>query len=166
MLANSGAESWQALFKTGGALDLMIGCNPNADPKRTEAAAGDTRILVTVVEGRHVAVLYRPVSTVKEPAKFNSPWRTIEFDRVTEISDAVEFAQDNGNFEFSIPLELLGLQQLKPGMELKGDVGVLKGNGFQTLQRLYWQNKAASTVADVPTEATLYPGLWGIFEIR
>lgn len=49
---------------------------------------------------------------------------------------------------------------------MRGDVGILRGNGFQTLQRIYWQNKAASTVADVPTEATLTPHLWGIWHFR
>lgn len=38
--------------------------------------------------------------------------------------------------EFSIPLSVLGLKPA-PGLRLKGDIGVLRGNVFQTLQRVY-----------------------------
>src|SRR6185436_11063479 len=44
LLRNSG-ELATAPFKTGGALDLMIGTNPKSDPKRDRAAAGDVRLL-------------------------------------------------------------------------------------------------------------------------
>lgn len=42
-----------------------------------------------------------------------------------------------------------------------GQVGILRGNGFQTTQRVYWQNKATGLTADVPGEAMLTPNLWG-----
>ena len=41
------------------------------------------------------------------------------------------------------------------------DVGVLRGNGHRTLQRVYWHNKSTSITADIPTEAELRPELWG-----
>jgi hypothetical protein len=46
-------------------------------------------------------------------------------------------------------------------MTIRGDVGVLRGNGFQTLQRVYWSNKATGLVSDAPTEADLTPQFWG-----
>jgi hypothetical protein len=160
LLANEG-DAWQVLFKTGGALDLMLATNPEASPKRTQAEAGDLRLLVTLMKGKPMAVLYQPVAgEPKTPGSFSSPWRTITFDRVLDLSSQLNFAAKDGLFEYSIPLAALGLTP-KDGLALRGDIGILRGNGFQTLQRIYWQNKATSTVADVPTEATLTPHLWG-----
>jgi len=70
-----------------------------------------------------------------------------------------------GNFEISIPLATLGLKP-QPGQKLKGDIGILRGNGFQTVQRVYWSNKASGIVADVPSEAELTPKLWGRLEFQ
>ena len=86
LLHNSG-EMPTAPFKTGGALDLMIGVNPAADPKRTHAVEGDERLLVTQVKGKTLAVLYRAVVPgTKDPIPFSSPWRTITLDRVEDVS--------------------------------------------------------------------------------
>jgi len=74
----------------------------------------------------------------------------------------VVLAGQNGDFECSIPLETLGLKPT-PGLKLKGDTGILRGNGFQTHYRVYWSNKATAITADVPSEAQLSPALWGTF---
>ena len=156
-----------APFKTGGALDLMIGTTAAADPKRTSPVAGDLRLLVTISAGRPHAVLYQAVVPgVKEAEKvpFSSPWRTITFDRVRDISDQLEFAAGgDGSFEISVPLSVLNLKPVS-GMSLKGDIGILRGDGSKTLSRLYWNNKATSIVSDVPSEAALTPNLWGSWE--
>ncbi|MDB5299510.1 MAG: repeat containing protein [Phycisphaerales bacterium] len=163
LLKNSGAMP-NAPFKTGGALDLMIGVDPHAPAGRTEPAAGDLRLLVTTVKGKPMAVLYRPVAPdSKNPVPFSSPWRTIRIDQVQDVSADVQFAATEGDFEFSIPLSVLGLRP-EPGQTLRGDVGVLRGDGFQTLQRVYWSNKATGITADVPSEAMLTPNLWGQFQ--
>src|SRR5207245_2260496 len=47
LLRNSG-EAANAPFKTGGALDLMLATDPKGDPKRTQPAPGDLRLLVTL----------------------------------------------------------------------------------------------------------------------
>jgi hypothetical protein len=54
----------------------------------------------------------------------------------------------------------------KEGATLKGDVGVLRGNGSQTMQRAYWRNKSAGLVSDIPSEAELAPRLWGKMEFK
>ncbi len=167
LIENSG-ETPAALFKTGGALDLMIGANPSADPKRRDAVAGDVRLIVALVKGAPKAMLYRAVvpgtlDSAKIP--FSSPWRTITFDQVADISSQVRFAEKDGNFEFSVPLTVLGINP-KPGLRLKGDIGVLRGNAVQTTARVYWGNKATSITSDVPSEAFLAPGLWGNFEFK
>ncbi len=175
LLTNSG-ESLQNLFKTGGALDLMLGTDANADPKRNRAVPGDSRLLVTQVKGKTVAVLYRPVvpGTTTEPISFSSPLRTLKFDRVEDVSAQVMLASvaqttpektTEGIYEFSIPLAVLGLKPAA-GQVIRGDVGVLRGNGFQTLQRVYWSNKASGLTSDLPSEAELTPQLWGKWEFK
>ncbi|HTA20517.1 MAG TPA: hypothetical protein VK989_14595, partial [Polyangia bacterium] len=160
-LRNTG-ESAQMLFATGGALDLMLGTNAGADPRRTEAAIGDLRLVVTRARGATAATLYRPkiAGAHGAPVAFSSPWRTIQMDAVTDVSSAVKLAAGPSGYEVSVPLATLGLVA-RDGLELRGDVGFLRGDGTRTLQRQYWQNKATSTVSDIPTEATLTPQLWG-----
>jgi hypothetical protein len=160
LLRNSG-EIANAPFKTGGALDIMIGTNANADPERRAPAEGDERLLVTVVQGNTLALLYRAVVPgTADPVPFSSPWRTVTIDRVDDISDQVTLAGAEGNYELSVPLEALGLKAIV-GLTQNGDIGILRGSGFQTMQRVYWSNKATGITADVPSEAELTPQLWG-----
>jgi hypothetical protein len=51
-------------------------------------------------------------------------------------------------------------------LKLRGDIGVLRGEGNQTTARIYWSNKAAGITADVPSEAQLTPRLWGRWEFQ
>ena len=177
-LDNSGA-SVQNLFKTGGAIDLMLGTDPAANPARKQAAAGDIRLLIAIVKGKPMAVLYRPVAPglTGDKVPFGSPLRTIYFDEVRDVTADLALAQGKpaddkavvpdpaGDFEFSIPLSSLGLRP-EPGMRIRGDVGVLRGNGIDTAQRAYWTNKATGLVSDIPSEAELTPHLWGMIEFR
>ena len=165
LLANTG-ESGQMLFATGGALDLMLGADPSADPARAAPVAGDVRLVATRVRGQTKATLYRPLARKRRgrPVSFSSPWRTVKMDEVDDVSGLVELAQRDGNYEVSIPLAALGLAPT-PGVTLRGDVGILRGDGVRTVQRLYWQNKTTSTASDIPTEATLTPRLWGRMRI-
>jgi hypothetical protein len=159
LLANTG-EVREHLFKTGGALDLMIGTDPGAAPDRPKPVAGDLRLLVTLHRGKPAAILYRAVVPgTKEPVTFRS-WHAITLDRVDDVSGDLQFAGAGGNYEVSIPLTTLGLQP-RAGLVVAGDVGLLRGNGVQTRQRVYWSNKATGVVSDLPTEALLTPSLWG-----
>jgi hypothetical protein len=166
LLRNSG-ETPLALFKTGGALDLMIGADPQADPKRSRPVAGDLRLLVTQVKDKTRAMLYRAVVPgTKDPVPFSSPSRTITLDRADDVSGLVELAADGaGNFEISVPLSVLGVKPAL-GMVLRGDIGILRGDSFITTQRVYWCNKATAITADVPSEAELRPNLWGKWEFK
>ena len=152
LLKNSG-EMPLAPFKTGGALDLMIA---------TEAV--DVRLLVTIINGKPKALIYKNLlkgASEGEKVPFSSPSRTIKFDRVVDISSQLQFAAGkNGDYEISVPLAVLNLKPTE-GMMIKGDIGILKGDGAQTLSRIYWSNKSTSIVSDVPSEAELTPKLWG-----
>lgn len=158
-LLRNAPESLPNLFKSGGALDLMLG---NVE--------GGQRLLVTNVQGKTTAVLYRPRDSqaTGEPFKFISNLginKTTAIDRVENISDQVVLAQNGGNYEFSVPLALLRLDA-QSGQSIKGDIGILQGNGVQTLQRIYWHNKATGLVSDLATEAELVPRLWGTWEFK
>jgi hypothetical protein len=164
-LLNNSGEALRNLFKTGGALDLMF-----------DAIPGGERLLVARVKGKTTAMLYRPTvpGTTTEKVSFGSPLRTIGFDRVDEVSEQVTLAsfterdkddrEVSTTYELSVPLALLGLTD-KPAT-LRGDIGVLRGNGFATLQRAYWTNKATGIVSDIPSEAELTPALWGTLEVK
>ncbi|MBP5233681.1 MAG: hypothetical protein J6333_09760 [Planctomycetes bacterium] len=169
LLRNSG-ENLQALFKTGGCLDLMLATNPQANPKRSAPVAGDLRLLVTRVgkdpaKMATKAFLYRQVAPgSKTKVPFSSPWRTIEFDEVKDVSAEVQFAEDGqGRYEIAVPLAVLGLKPA-PGKVFRGDIGVLRGDGTVTTSRVYWSNKSTSITSDVPSEAELAPGFWGNIE--
>jgi hypothetical protein len=171
-------EDPQILFKTGGALDLMISNDPKADLSRAEPVAGDQRILVSRSKkgGQIKATLYRQVDPQnrEKRVEFSSGWRNVFFDRVEDITDKVQFPvetnvkmppHDRLLFEFSVPLEVLGLSPAD-GKTVKGDIGFLRGKSGDTLQRLYWHNKNSGLTADVPGEAMLTPMNWGVFEFH
>ena len=163
LLKNSG-EMPVAPFKTGGALDLMLG--PDGD--RDNPTQGDLRLLVTLKEGKPWALLYRPVvpgTKTEDKIPFSSPWRTIHFDQVQDVTADLEFAQKGGNYEISIPFKTLGFTP-KKGSKISGDIGILRGNGNETTARVYWNNKATAITADVPSEAMLTPKLWGRIEFK
>ncbi|WP_345689090.1 hypothetical protein [Novipirellula caenicola] len=165
LLTNSG-ETPQALFKTGGALDIMLGTDLAAKADRAEPAPGDLRLLVTQVKGKTRALLYRAsVPGTQQPVAFSSPWRTIYLDSVQDVSDKLKLASDgSGNYEVQVPLSVLEWQPTL-GETYHADLGVLRGNGGQTNQRVYWSNKATAITADVPSEAELTPKLWGRWEV-
>jgi hypothetical protein len=140
-----------APFKTGGALDLLLGADPKSPPARRQPVVGDQRLLVTRAGGGTLAVLYRAVVPgTKDPVPFSSPWRTVVLDGVTDVSGQVQLAGAAGDYELSVPLLLLGLEPAE-GLRIRGDIGLLRGNGFQTLARVYWSNKATGITSDVPS---------------
>ncbi|WP_269523320.1 hypothetical protein [Coraliomargarita parva] len=175
-LLRSSGESMNNLFKTGGGLDVMIGTNLDAPHDRRTATAGDKRLLVSKVKDRVVATLYEPIAhgSDSEPVEFGSPLRTIQFDRVRPVGDQVKLAshtapdlelEKKGSiqvtyYELAVPLSLLDWKP-ETGQSYKFDIGLLRGDGTQTLQRVYWHNKAAGMVSDIPSEAELLPRLWG-----
>ena len=154
-LLNNSGETPDALFKTGGCLDLML---------QTDT---DQRLLVTLVKGQPRAVLYRAkVPGTRQPVAFGSPWRTINIDVVEDITAQVIFATNKtGNYEISVPLATLHWAP-KSNDTVRADIGVLRGSNGQTTQRVYWSNKATAITADVPSEAELTPKLWGRWKVR
>jgi hypothetical protein len=166
-LLNGGGD-YKFLFKRGGSVDIMLETSPPEYRKDSNPIAGDLRLLVTKVKGQTRAILYKPVvpgTAQKDRLLFDSPVGAVYFDAVVDVSEHVKLAQVGGDVEISIPLNVLGF---KPnlGQEFRADMGVLRGDGAQTIQRLYWNNTDTVIVSDVPSEARLMPANWGIWKIE
>ena len=167
LLDNAGKD-YRYLFKSGGALDVMLGTDPRAAQGRSGPVAGDLRIVVTRMEGKTTATLFRavaPNAPKSDSVLFESPIGKVAFDQVKLISEHVQLAQSKGNYECSVPLKVLGFQG-SSGKEMLADVGVLSGKEGRTMQRIYWSNKDAVLVSDLPSEARLHPERWGVLKFR
>jgi hypothetical protein len=159
------------MFTTGDCVDLMLGVDPKADPRRKEGAAGDKRLLLTLMDGKPLAVLYDQVDPVSHwPVPFLSPARAVYFGAVKPLQDvrmAVTRNKTGYVLTAAIPLATLGI---KPGASatLSGDAGVIfgseSGNGARL--RLYWSNKETAITSDIPSEAALAPANWGRFHFE
>jgi hypothetical protein len=165
---SNGGGNFQHLFKQGGALDLMIGGDAKTGRERADPAPGDLRLLITRVKGKTQAVLYRavvPGTPEAERVEFASPVGKVFFDRVEDVSDKIESANKDGNFEVAIPLALLGLKPER-GKEFLADIGILRGDAGRTTQRVYWSNHNTVIVSDLPSEARLQPAQWGVWKVK
>lgn len=162
-LWKNAGDAPEALFKTGGGLDFMLATDAAAAPGRVDAVAGDLRLTVAQVNGKPRALLYRPVvpgTAADKRVPFSSPWRTIWFDSVQDVSAQVQTAENKEGYAFSVPLATLGWNP-ESGKRYGGDLGLLRGDGHETTQRVYWSNKATGITSDVPSEAQLAPKFWG-----
>ena len=128
-------------------------------------------------------VLFLAVSPgSKDPVVYESPIGTVSFDKVEDVTAQAVFRtatvreEKKGRqkearswtvyqSELSIPLSVLGLK-VASGLVLHGDVGILRGDGTETIERLYWHNKATGLTADLPSEARLAPHLWGEWKFK
>jgi len=167
----NGGKDFTQLFITGDSVDLQLGTNPAADSKRGEPAVGDLRLLVSVMEGKPVAVLYRwkTAAADKKPVVFESPWRKQAVDSVMLLADATVSIQRGGDgyrVELSVPMAALGFKP-EAGKGYKADLGVVfsDATGNDRAARVYWSNKATGLVNDVPGEIMSNPNLWGTARI-
>jgi hypothetical protein len=166
-LDNAGRD-YRYLFKSGGALDLMLGANPEAPRDRSGPVAGDLRLVVTRTEGKTTATLYRAVAPDAPKADgvlFESPVGKVRFAQVQVISEQVHLAQVGNNYEFSVPLKSLGLRSAA-AQEILADIGLLRGKEGRTMQRVYWSDKDTVLISDLPSEARLHPERWGIWQLK
>jgi len=162
-MKNEGKD-FKRLFKTGDALDLQIGTKPFE--KRSDPGLGDSRILLSFLEGRPAAVLMRatdPGSTAKH--FYSSPVGSKSFDRV-EVRDEIRIAAAPSRAGYvvraAIPWKTLGISP-KAGMALYGDFGFISSDaeGKINVARTYWSNANSGLVNDEPFEAWFKPESWG-----
>lgn len=171
-MGNEGGDL-KMLFKSGDALDILLGTNPKADPKRRNAGEGDLRILISMVKGQPKAMLYRfrvAGSSGEKRVVFKSPVGETTVDDVEEITGAdikIKPAnhKDGGGWdvEAAIPWAELGVPAPKVGERLRGDMGILQSdqNRVKTVGRLYWAGKSQTVISDIPSEARVSPSVWG-----
>jgi hypothetical protein len=167
LLDNAGRDP-RYLFKTGGALDLMLRTRPEASADRHPSVGGDLRLLVTRSHGQPTAVLFRAVKPEADRAQevtYESPIGKVTFAEVREVGAQIQLAQKGGQYEVAIPLALLGLRP-KAGTEVLADVGLLRGREGRTVQRLYWSKRDTVLISDLPSEARLSPGSWGVWKFH
>ncbi len=164
----NGGQDYRLLFKTGDAVDFMLGPEPQAPH-----GEGNLRLLVSQMGGKPVAILNvknDPGAAKGAGFEFASPWRSIAFDRVAQVPEArAAVGKIAGGYfvEAAVPWSVLGVTP-RSGLKLRWDVGVLFGDdgGTQTVARHYWSNKATNLVNDVPGEADLAPQIWGVLELE
>ena len=162
-LRNGGAD-WRTLFISGDCVDLMLQTDPKADANRHSAVAGDKRLLLSLFQGRPIAVLYRPVvSGTAAPERLASA----QIDQIIKLDSArVAMRRDavHGLYtvEAAVPLADLGIDP-KRKEDLRGDAGVIFADesGKSRSLRLYYYNHHTEMVEDLATEATLQPNEWG-----
>ena len=169
----NGATGIENMYARGDTVDLQLATDPAAAKNRNEAVRGDLRLSIGRLQGKNTAVLYRKVSDAKAPMTFYSGTckggYVMEF--VKKLEDAKIEARPNGDrqylVEVAIPLKELGIDP-KPGLKLRGDVGVTYGDpaGQRTNLRVYWSNKATGIVADEVEELKMQPSLWGEFDFE
>ena len=159
-LKNSGSVGEPAMIlKTGDAVGLTFGpANGQGDLQR---------ILFAEVGGQPLAVVYRPQSAEKKPYTFTSPVGTYTPDYVAPLPDArVAFKLVPGgyNAEIAIPWGVLGYTP-RNGMSFPFDLQVILSDpaGQTNAATGWWHSVGAGPLStvDLPTEARLYPELWG-----
>ena len=162
----NGAKDIAQMYAGGDTVDLQLGADPAADPKRDKAARGDLRLSIGNFQGKPTAVLYRFVSDEKKPRVFTSGVvQGYQVDWVDVLADAkvdVKLTGQGYTIEAAVPLAALGVT-LKPGLSLRGDVGATHGDpgGVRTRLRTYWANQQTGLVDDVVFELQITPRNWG-----
>ena len=159
------ADEPEFMFTKGDTVDFQLAADPNADPARDEAAAGDLRVSIGNFNGAPTAVIYRKVSEQKNPKTFSSGVvKKYVMDSVVRLADAriqVKTRADGYVIEAAIPLATLGIGNLT-GRTLLGDFGATHSDpaGQDTVLRTFWSNQATGIVNDEVFELKMEPRNW------
>lgn len=167
----NGADAPQYLYARGDTVDLQLGTDPQADPKRAKAEVGDLRLSIGPFQGKPTAVVYRRKvadGDEKMPMSFSSGvYENHVKESVTLPADvrivATHAADGQGyTVQAAVPWKTLGTTP-RAGMVLRGDLGVTHGNraGNDTVLRSYWANLNTGLVSDEVGELMMEPANWG-----
>lgn len=164
----NGADAPEFMYARGDTVDLQLGTDPAADPKRTEPVKGDLRLSIGNFQGKPTAVVYRKVADEKHPKTFSSgvvkeyPMDSVVVLDAAKIEVKVDAQGKRYVVEAAIPLAALGLK-LTDGLALRGDFGATHGDksGKDTMLRSHWNNQATGIVNDEVFELRMGPANWG-----
>jgi len=169
----NGADAPEFMYARGDTVDLQLGTDAAADPKRSEPVKGDLRLSIGNFQGQPTAVVYRKVADEKRPKTFSSGVvKEYVMDSVMVLADTQLTAKVDAQgkryvVEAAIPLVSLGLSG-KDGLAIRGDFGATHGDpaGTDTLLRTHWNNQSTGLVNDEVFELKMEPANWGeiIFE--
>jgi hypothetical protein len=164
-------QEYPYLFKTGDAFDVML--RAHGRWQELFPGANEERLLITRAPGADGKIATRATfyrlreigADAAQKFRFTSPVGAVEFDRVEDVSAQIAAKRfGEGRVLITAPLELLGIDRNQTRLNL--DLGILRGDGTQTVQRLYWNNPDTSIVSDIPSEARLTPAQWGLAVVR
>ena len=92
-----------------------------------------------------------------------------------DITSELEFAEDGaGNYEISVPLAtVLRVEFRKLGKQdwhedktvILGDLGIIRGNGSQNVQRACWNSLDTWMTSDIPSEVRWRSINWGVLKL-
>ncbi len=162
----NGASAPEFLYATGDTVDLQVGMDEAANPKRTEPGKGDIRISVGNFKGKPKVVGYRKVSEQKKPKTFSSGVvANYPMDWVGELKAKelkVTTSKDGYTVEIALPWSELG-RCPKPGESVNLDFGVTYGDakGLDTMLRNHWSNQHTGIVNDEVFELKMESNFWG-----
>jgi len=147
------------MYVSGDTVDFQFGSDATADPKRSEAIAGDFRVSIGNFHGQPAAVLYRKVSKEKKPKAFTSGVIAhYEMDFVAVIDTARIQAgprRDGKGYaaEAVLPWAALGFKPA-PDTKYRGDFGATHGDAAsaRTRMRTHWNNQETGLVDDAVFE--------------
>jgi hypothetical protein len=147
------------LLKGGDAVGLTFGV--------ANGTGSEQRILFALLDGKPTAVVYRPTSAEKKPYTFESPVGKVTHEYVALMPQArVAFKTTPGgyNAEIQIPWSTLGYAP-REGASFPFDAQVIFSDpsGQKNASTAWWHSVGGGPMAtvDLPTEAQLYPALWG-----
>ena len=164
----NGADAPEFMYARGDTVDLQLGTDPAADPKRTEPVKGDLRLSIGNFQGQPTAVVYRKVADEKKRKAFSSGVvKEYVMDSVAVLAEAkvsvkVDAQGKRYVVEAAIPLASLGLK-VTDGLILRGDFGATHGDksGADTALRTHWNNQKTGIVNDEVFELRMEPSNWG-----
>jgi hypothetical protein len=166
LLKNTGASGIEKLFTTGSGLDLMLGTDNTASLVRINPANGDLRLFLTIVNNETRAIMYHQNLTgVSQGYLYQSPIDSFRMANVEDVSSQVTFAASGGNYEFSVPLSLLGMTVGK-NWAYRCDLGIVSSLDGATASNRYYWSASGFNMADLPAQARLKPSTWGIVTVK
>ncbi len=167
-MQNAGKQA-DTLFKTGDAVVFELRTRP--DDATPRVIPGDLRLLLSVFEGKPIAVLYDyKAPGAGSPRQFSSPVTTTVVDSVRVLASArvaIDRQDDRYTLRASVSLAELKFAP-QPGHSYRGDFGVIYSDRQGRIDelRMYWSNVATGLVSDLAIEAQIEPRAWGTWQIK